>query len=278
MSFERPTFQNPERALERKEEEEVRAKKVRSLIEGIAERLAEEGIPVTEDCRIDTSAFLGVYSQETIQKDEEEVKKAERKWYKGASPEEIKKKKEMETGEQFEKLKTVVFDNSLGGDFLVVRASSYDDIKNGVDNVILERKTGNLVCAFDEVGETSGEAYERKRQKITERNEMENGGRLKYGIGTTEEGNLILTEVKNLPIFYLALPKEFIKKGIDNLSDKGEQGEFEKKLFLNVFCASLERQLKELLGKRKLNPQLKKRALRFREVLDKIKRQREENN
>lgn len=266
MSFERPTFQNPERVFERQEEEEIKEKKLRSVIEGIAERLMSQEVPVTGDCRIDMGAFKEVYPESEIQRDQELVRGYEREWYGGVSEEEVQEKRSKSAGEKLERLKTAIFDKFLGADFIVVRTSSYDDIKNKVDNVILERETGNLVCAFDEVGDLSGARFEKKKLEVLERNKREKGGSLKYGMRLTQEGELVLGEVRHLPIFYLALPKEHIERGIEHLSDSREAIPFEKKLF-DYFRSSLEAQADSLELERNLNPELRERLLHFEEAL-----------
>jgi len=258
------SFEDPSKNLERKEESERRVEKLQDFIGKTAEKFKKEGLSVTGDCRIDLRAFLNIYSQKQIDKDEEEVREKQKKWYDNASPEEIKEKKKRETGEQLEKLKTIIFDKFLGNDFFVVRSSSYDDIKNGVDNVILDKKTGNLVCAFDEVGETSGKRYEKKKREILEKNEEESGGKLKYGIKISKEGKIELGQAENLPIFYLALSKGKIENGIDSLSEG--RSDFEEKLF-HFFRSSLESQINDLKLEENLSPQLEERISQFEKVL-----------
>ena len=53
----------------------------------------------------------------------------------------IKEKEEkiMIAGERFERLKTAILYKAFREKFIVVRSSHYDDIRNGVDNVIVEK-------------------------------------------------------------------------------------------------------------------------------------------
>lgn len=52
-----------------------------------------------------------------------------------------------------------------------ILTSRYDDINNGIDNVIVGRTTGNIVGALDEVGETNGPAVQEKKRDIANRNQ-----------------------------------------------------------------------------------------------------------
>ena len=159
-------------------------------------------------------------------------------------------------------------------DFVVLRSSAYDDIKNGVDNIIIERSTGNLVCALDEVEDTSGKIYEKKKEAVLNRNIERNGVNLKYGLTFEKEGDkmkLKLGEMKGLPIFYLALPKDHVEKGIKSfIPSEGQSSDYEKKLF-SYFIASLNSQIKALeLNPRHLDSKLKERLDAFERCLKTI--------
>jgi hypothetical protein len=69
-------------------------------------------------------------------------------------------------GERFEVLKTIVFYKFLNEKFIIVRTSSYDDVQNHVDNLIVEKETGNIVCAFYEVSAISGPEFIKKQERF----------------------------------------------------------------------------------------------------------------
>ena len=235
MHWEKPNFGNPEERIENNQEEEMMEEKLAELSKELAEKTRQEGFPVTEDCRIDMAAFNGVYSAEEIKKDSELVKRYEKEWYKNVPTEEIKGEKLKRSGEKLELLKGSIFSKFLGDEFVVVRASSYDDINNKVDNVVLEKETGNLVCAFDEVAESSGQRYEKKKEQVLGRNSESRGGSLKYGFKLEKDEEdqirLVLGKVDFLPIFYMPLPERHIKEGIKQLTPLGEKSIHEEKLF-----------------------------------------------
>ncbi len=271
MSLEKGHFEDPSRPLEKREEKERREQKLKSIIEQITERLKKERVPLTNHCRIDTESFTEVYSETEIKRDQQLVREREKRWYPGLSEEEIEQKKLKTDGEKLEMLKTAVFDKFLGEDFIVVRTSPYDDVENKADNVILEKATGNMVCAFDEVGALKGPKFERKKRIVLERNKKEQGAELKYGIKIEKnqqgEQELVLGPVKNLPIFYLALPKQQIERGVKELSQNPEEvSDYEQKLF-DYFKSSLRAQIDSLELDQELNPSLKERLGHFEQVL-----------
>lgn len=172
MLFGIPKFESPqEKELEKAEQEQETRKKLINFITQIAENLKiKDNVPLTEDCRIDMEAFNKIYSKEIIKKDQELIEKYESEWYKGLSQEDIKKERLKTDGEKLEMLKTTVFAKGLGQEFIVARTSRYDDIKNNIDNVILEKETGNIICALDEAGGTMNVRYQEKVEKIMARN------------------------------------------------------------------------------------------------------------
>lgn len=105
---------------------------------------------------------------------------------------------------------TGVFYKILGKEFAVMRASVYDDYANGVDNVLVNIETGDVICAFDELyDDIEGERAAKKIEKI--KNKAKKGGtEIKYGITferdeKTEGNKLVKKPIKNVPTFCLAL-------------------------------------------------------------------------
>lgn len=270
MPFWYSKFESPEKIVERKEEEREGEEKLKNLMKEIAERLKKDGIPTTESCRIDMEAYKKIYTEETINKDKELIAKREKEW-----KEDFKEEKKI--GRKLERLKTAIFSKFLGEEFVVVRASLYDDIKNKVDNIIFNKENGNIICAFDEVGEAAGERYEKKKKEVLERN-LEGGGHLKYGLKLEKDKEnqkkIVLGQVTNIPIFYLALPTRHIEEGINRLSPSFEEkSEYEKNLF-TYFTTSLSAQINFLKLEKNLNPTLKDRLNYFEECLQRFKREK----
>lgn len=249
--------------LEEQENREKNVEKLKNYLELMAEDLNDEGIPVTKECKIDAKAFREIYGDDELKKDEKEVERLKEIYAKekGLSVEELEKKKMMKDGEQLEMLKTAIFHKNLGPDFVVVRASDYDDIKRKVDNVIVNKKTGNVICAFDEGSPMSGDKYENKQKEIIER-DKKGGANLKYGL-TFKDGQEKphLKELTGLPIFLLALPPSEIQEGMEKFD---EDDDYEKKLF-KVFITEIDTQIKKMEGD--VPPQLQTQWNDFREFI-----------
>ncbi len=266
----RSHFENPLKRLEEEQEEpeqekqlEARLEEIKNFLGEIAGELRKEGIPVNDDCRIDMEAFKEVYSAETLEKDKEIVRgwqKLDKRKFKDLPEEQVEIKRLKKEGEQLEILKTVVLYKFLSEKFIVARTSVFDDIENKVDNLILEKETGNLVCALDEISNVSSVEFERKQAKVLERNREEGGGKLKYGF-KKEKDKFVMEEAEHLPIFYFALPSKYIKEGINNLiPELGQSSDYEEKLF-SYFIALIKSQISSL----HLEPSL---DADFRERLD----------
>ena len=213
--------------------------------------------------RIDINKFSDVYPEEDIKKDIEKTnekelnfkeknekiqkQKTESLSYKTSPDKIIKKKVEKENISQgilFEIFKTSLFNKFLKENFLILRSSRYDDIKNGVDNLILEKNEKNVICAIDDVTQTKLSGYfEEKKKEILHKNLELNGAQLKYGVYFEKDKNgqrlLKKGPLKNIPLFYLPLTQDYLKEGLNNfIPSLNEYSDYEKKLmkyFLSAF-------------------------------------------
>jgi hypothetical protein len=239
--------------------------KLEHFIEKLAESYRSIEIPIGNDGRIDMQEYTEMYSD--VAKDLQRNQEWEAEWQKqGQSAD----RRETD-GEKLEMLAYAIFAKNLGEQFIVARTSPHDDRVNKIDTLLLDSQTGNLVCAFDEVGDTSGPIYEKKQALVQERN-LKGGTSLKYGLGIDErngEKRAVLSSATNVPIFYVALPKDRIEKGIKEfMPDMQQQSDFEEKLFA-YFMATLSAQVKGLeLYSGRLNPDLKTKLVNFKKVLN----------
>ena len=241
--------------------------KLLTLTHETSETLNKKGAPVDPDCRVDIDK--GMYPEKTIETSKRVVREFNQKWYKGLTEEEIKEERLKRSGEQLEMLITVIFNKFLGSDFVVVRSASYDDIRNKIDTLILNIKTGDIVCAFDEVGATSGYKFEKKKELILEKNRKKL--LTQYGLSVDENGEIIICPQKNFPLFYLALSERNIKTAMRELSPSiDESSEFEKKLF-DYFISSIDAQIKNLKLERGLHYECKKQLLAFEKTFKEFK-------
>ena len=169
-------------------------------------------------------------------------------------------------GTQFEILSTAIMHKHMGNRFIVVRSSRYDDERNGVDNILVDTKTGQTVCAFDETNANfKAKALIEKTNKVLSKNlgtdivtelrhgiEQKTGDQgvhLKYGIKMTD-GKIECSEMEHLPIFLLALDYEQLEEGQQTFVNGEGKGRYETKLF-KYFLTCLSAQIQILkLNKR----------------------------
>lgn len=246
--------------------------KLKELLEYLnimSEDLNKQGIPVDKDCRINIDSFSSIYSAGKIKKNKEYVKKLERIFIleslSNNGKNKILKDKIEFKGEEMEMLKTAIFHKNLSPDYIVVRTSKYDDYANNVDNIILNRKTGSVICAFDDIAPIGEYYYKEKKRKTLNRNKANNGATIKYGISVDKE-KIVLSRMNNIPIFYLALGPDMLKKGIEEFGDNKQ----EKKLF-EILISEIELQIKKIEYEFKnLDPELKKHFDDFKKFIESI--------
>jgi hypothetical protein len=241
--------------------------KLLNFAKDLSTSLNADGLPIMipkenfDDCyRIDMKKFSDVYCKEKIEKDIAAVQEKENTFKKIEKINEEKIKEalsyrkspdqlldideKMTKGNIFEIFKTSLFNKFLKEDFLVLRTSRYDDIKNGVDNMILEKNGKNVICAIDDVTQTKLSTYfEEKKKEILDKNLKFNGIKIKYGVYFEKDknGQKVLRKgpLENIPLFYLPLTQDYLKEGLNNfIPSLNEYSDYEKKLmkyFLEAF-------------------------------------------
>ncbi|MFZ2149585.1 MAG: hypothetical protein WAV15_00275 [Minisyncoccia bacterium] len=225
---------------------------LRAQSDEINARLKESGLEglLTSDGALDPSGYKDVYNESELAADAEVVRKTEVKFsefYRGQPGVEnendmIRKWQEGKSRQksgQMEMAVTVLLSQMLGKDFLVVRTAPYDDYENGVDNLIVNRATGEVVGAFDEVhGSTRAEEKKEKILKIAKKG----GAEIRYGLGFKKK-KLKRAHLENIPVFYLGLEESELDELNQGLSenDMGKKDKIFRKLL-----ASLVDQQKEL--------------------------------
>ncbi len=259
MSFEKPGTENLEKFESIKELEH--------FIKGAAERCRNESVPLSNDGSIDMLAYMDIYPGH-VEDDLRKVREGK------TNAKDIHEEQLGRDGEKLEMLAYAIFAKNLGENFVVARSAPHDDKINGVDTILLDRKTGKLVCAFDEVGDTTGSVYNDKLEKV-QRCNRDGGAHLKYGLGLDEEKKIKLMNVRNVPLFYIALPKDRINKGIAEFIPEAErQSDFEKKLFA-YFTATITQQISGLELYGKLHPELKEKLSAFKNMVSALEKKPE---
>jgi len=228
--------------VQEKPSEQLGLERVRSYLKSSYEKMQKRGVPIDSEGRIDPSRFDGCYSKAVLEADNKEVKRLQEVHEEGLSETEIQRRRSGNHGE-LELLAAAVFSEFMGDRFDVVRSSLFDDFNNEVETILVDRETGNIVCAFDEVGELKGKKFEDKKNKVLGINKDQLGARLKYGIHLDSKTGAITPQcVEHIPIFYIALTSDLLGEGLKKFQVDPENN---KKLF-QYFLLSLGLQIKEL--------------------------------
>lgn len=157
-------------------------------------------------------------------------------------------------------------------EFVVARSSQQDNLKpkGFASTLILDRRTGDLVCAFSEVGADDTEKYRdetgKKAAAVSKLN-LQGGASFDHGIVENDKGEIVVSNVKNIPVFYLALTPHHLYEGLRHFVRGNEQSKEEINLY-GFFVASIYAQIKLLkVEKGPLNEDLEKKLLSFEKII-----------
>lgn len=262
----RPTTYTPEQRQrnERREHPSVLLKSMLREQAGLVnERVADtyqlENL-LNPDGSLDPTGYTELYGEEAIIRDTQSVRVRElafsnaqnprvQEFYQtkhGARTEDAiiaqwKENKSNEKNGQMEMAVTLLLSEMLGRDFLIVRTAPTDDY-DGMDNLILDYVTGEVVGAFDEVHEGGDgkrtEFKKEKVQKIADRG----GAKVRFGL-KLENGQLKRAKLEGVPVFYLGLESAALEDLVTALRE--HDTEVMAEIFTKLIH-SLESQQKEL--------------------------------
>lgn len=236
----------------------------------INDALRAEGFPgdlLRPDATIDPEGYAGLYGREALDADTASVRNAEldfsgarnpniqefyREEHGARTEDEIvarwRENQDRGKSKQMEMAVTALLSRKLGKEFLVVRTAPYDDYRHGVDNLILDRVTGEVIGAFDEVHDGGGGRDTEKKKKKIQKIADSGGARIRYGLKMTD-GKLERTKLEGVPVFYLGLDSSELSELVEGLGNNNAQKTdrvFEKLLAsLESQRAGLERDTEE---------------------------------
>jgi len=180
------------------------------------------------------------------EQDEATALKYEDNWAKdsGLSLEAWRQNKEKGDGTTAEMAITVVLNKVIGKDFIVARACDYDDYMHGIDSVIIDKKTGKVICGFDEVVDDYSYGQDKKKDKM-KKLAAGGGAQIKYG-ATIQNGELVRASFTNVPSFFVSLSKLDLSRLMESIRNKpeNETGEEEGKIFSKMIISLREQSLK----------------------------------
>lgn len=166
---------------------------------------------------------------------------------------------------------TLLFDKVLQDEFIVVRASTYDDYENSADQLIIDKHSGAVICGLDDaiLGGSSKDDGEKKRLKIDAK--MKNGGaKIEYG-ATVRDGKLERKNLKNVPIFYFNLGKAELGNLLESLTSNNQELSAPEKSTYNALIESLSAQAEKYGSDQSLRPELKNNLKNFAPSLQKMR-------
>jgi len=230
---------------------------------------------VNEDCTVRMNAFKfgegGLVSKDEMMIDKAEIDRLKNIFSEGKELWIFDKERSRTHGELWEKALTIMLYKILP-DYLIFRASEYDDYKNGIDNYLLDEK-GNPICGLDEVSTNDqSELHQEKSAKVEDKN-IKGGATIKYGLAFDKEKNIVKDAIENIPVFYMrisgaklvtVLKAIYINPGLDKISDI----EFE---IFDELIASLERQIEREIENEKIPEIVKEKMSKFSDSLERMK-------
>lgn len=253
-------------------EKKVRPEEYRSLLEnGMADISRETNAEFAYDL-LDHTAAIKMADHPDLWSDQIFVSELEANWAREQhkTADEWRRARDKNPASITEMAVTLSLHRLLSRRFVVARASAYDDYRHHVDNVLIDKETGAVVCGFDEVlgyeGDDGGERKGEKIQKI-----LKGGGSsLKYG-ATIEDGKIVRHELKNIPTFYLSLSKGELDSLLKDLKTENLPTANEKNLALKMLD-SLGRQYEEA-EEIVINPLLQENLAKFSTSLEIIRQE-----
>lgn len=172
-----------------------------------------------------------------LRPDSEVTKEIREQWLKGQE-----KKNKSRKSDLAEMVATVIFHKVLGKEYIIARASKYDDYF-GFDNIIVHKATGTVVCTFDDIhGRKEGSTMEEKKREVIKSAEK-GGAKIKYGF-TFKDNKLIKEEIKHVPKLYMAFDMKELDEALEsvNVNDMNSISEKEYKVY-NRMIENFESQI-----------------------------------
>jgi len=158
---------------------------------------------------------------------------------------EFRNKQDQQISKLVEMLITVLFHKVLKKDYLMVRSSRFDDLRHGIDNVLINKQTGQVVCTLDDVHDTYGVFEKNKKSKTIEAAKY-GGAKIKYGF-TYEDGTLVKRQMKNIPTFFMSMSIDDFKEAFNIVDFKNLDNPSDAELLLfNKLLSCFEGQAQEL--------------------------------
>lgn len=210
------------------------------------DKLAQQAEKYNQDYNcswLNKEAAISMTDHPDWEKDESVSEEQEKQWAKetGKDHSQWRNDKEKNPSNLTEIALTLSLQRLLPSNLMVVRSARYDDYNNGVDQLIINRDNGSVVCGIDEVIDRQGNLGPSKKEEKITRKMLQGGARVKYG-ACVKDGALHLESLKNIPAFYLSLDKKELASLCESLEE--EDTTVSERALLTRLIDSLNEQIK----------------------------------
>lgn len=188
---------------------------------------------------LDKDARIKVTNEEDLRI----IKMKEETWAKerGLSSEQFTAQQEKSKGSLAETAITLLLDKYLGDRFISVRASKWDDYENGIDNFLLDTKTGAVVCGLDELFNDLNQASSEKKEEKVMNKFLKGGAYAKYGLKKDEGMDAVeINRLSNLPTFFIAIDRNDLVDILENINSVNSNPAEERIIKDIIFSLNLQ--------------------------------------
>lgn len=149
----------------------------------------------------------------------------------------FREKQKRASSTHLEQSLTILFGKVFGNRLIVGHSAKPDDYntktkhgpgKAGVDRVIIDTLSGEVLCTIDDVAGAPGNAREHRKNIDTHHDNTTGGKNIRYGfkIAKDESGTkkIVRSELKNIPVFYIGFDYERLNDLIETFGENPSLG------------------------------------------------------
>jgi hypothetical protein len=168
-----------------------------------------------------------------------------------------------------EKIIYIILYKLLKERFFLIRSSEYDDFKNGVDFLIVNKKSGLVVGAFDGLHDDRDSGDNNLKEEKILKKAKKGGAKIMFGASLDEDKKIQAASLKNVPVFYLPLKKEQFYSCQKNISPDPSIVSKEEREVFEYFFSQINRQAK-LIRQENVDDNLSKNLNNFIKIIEEL--------
>ncbi|MFH0874099.1 MAG: hypothetical protein V1846_04670 [Candidatus Komeilibacteria bacterium] len=166
-------------------------------------------------------------------------------------------------GSQAEVVIPLIMQRALGDRFVIVRTSTYDDYEAGVDHLIIDRESGQVICGIDEVLSEAATGKEKFKIERAEKKAQRGGTTIRYGL-TFDNGQLVKKELDHLLTMILPISTTDLAASLQELGQNVPAAACRR--IYDSLRTALSEQLQHL-GTLNLSPAMNQKVTEFKTLL-----------